>query len=345
MDLATSYLGLPLRNPLVASASPLSNSVERVRRLVDAGIGAVVLYSLFEEQLRQEDLRDLILHEAHEGSFGEALSYFPSVPAEAPGGARRYLDLIERAAQAVDVPVIASLNAGATGAWVDFARLIEEAGAAALELNIFALPGDPHTSGRSVEDRHLEILQQVRAVVSVPIAVKLSPHFSSVGEMALRLNAAGADGLVLFNRFLQPDIDLRSMRVEPGFGLSSPDEARLPRTWIALLRRHLSGSLAATTGVDQADDVVKYLLAGADVVMTASALLRHGADHVGVLLDGLGSWLELGGYHSVAEVRGLLAVPLDVDRTAYERAGYVVALEHARATYAELVLPRGSDGS
>jgi len=340
MDLATSYLGLALRNPLVASASPLSSSVERVRRLAAAGVGAVVLNSLFEEQLREEDLRDVLLQEAHEGSFGEARSYFPSVASDAPGVARRYLDLVERAVRAVDVPVIASLNASTTGAWVDFARSIEQAGAAALELNIFALPGDPNTSGRSVEDRHLEILQHVSAVVSLPIAVKLSPHFSSVGELALRLDAAGANGLVLFNRFLQPDIDLRSMRVEPGFGLSSPDEARLPRTWIALLRRHLSGSLAATTGVDQADDVVKYLLAGADTVMTASALLRHGVDHIGVLLDGLTSWLESGGHASLTEVRGLLAVPLDVDRTAYERAGYVAALEHGRARYADVVVPQ-----
>ena len=344
MDLATSYLGLPLRNPLVASASPLSSSVERVRRLADAGIGAVVLPSLFEEQLRREDLRDLLLREAHEGSFSEALSYFPTLATEAPGGARRYLDLIERTASAVDVPVIASLNAATSGGWVEFAGWMQEAGAAALELNIFALPGDPHTSGREVEERHLEILQQVRAAVSLPIAVKLGPHFSSVGEMALRLDEAGANGLVLFNRFLQPDVDLRSMRVEPGFGLSSPDEARLPRTWIALLRRHLSGSLAATTGVDQADDVVKYLLAGADVVMTASALLRHGVEQVGVLLDGLGSWLESGGHRSVAEVRGLLAVPLDVDQTAYERAGYVAALEHGRDTYADVVAPERSDG-
>ncbi|MEP6799402.1 MAG: dihydroorotate dehydrogenase-like protein, partial [Lapillicoccus sp.] len=331
MDLTTTYLGLPLRNPLVASPSPLSSSVERVQRLADAGIGAVVLPSIFEEQLRREDLHDLLIREAHEGSFGEALSYFPSLPTEAPGGARRYLDLIERSVSAVDVPVIASLNASTSGGWVEFARWVEEAGAAALELNIYALPGDPHVSGRAVEDRHLEILDQVRAVVSLPIAVKLSPHFSSVGEMALRLDEGGADGLVLFNRFLQPDIDLRTMRVEPGFGLSSPDEARLPRTWIALLRHHLSGSLAATTGVDGADDVVTYLLAGADVVMTASALLRHGVGHVEVLLDGLGSWLGAGGRHSVAEVRGLLAVPLDVDQTAYERAGYVAALEHGRA--------------
>ncbi len=337
MDLTTSYLGLALRNPLVASASPLSSSVQRVRQLADAGIGAVVLHSLFEEQVREEDLRDLLLHEAHEASLGEARSYFPSLPTDARGGAHRYLDLVERAVRAVDVPVIASLNASTTGAWVDFARSIEEAGASALELNIFALPGDPHTSGRSVEDRHLEILQQVRALVSLPIAVKLSPHFSSVGELALRLDAAGADGLVLFNRFLQPDIDLRSMRVEPGFGLSAPDEARLPRTWIALLRSHLRGSLAATTGVDRADDVVKYLLAGADTVMTASALLRHGVDHVGVLLDGLTAWLESGGHTSVTEVRGLLAVPLDIDRGAYERAGYVAALEHGRARYADVV--------
>lgn len=339
MDLTTRYLGLALRNPLVASPSPLSTTVDRVRALADAGVGAVVLYSLFEEQLRREDLRDLLLAEANENAFGEALSYFPSLPTEAPGGARRYLDLVERTAGLVDVPVIASLNASTTGGWVEFARWMEDAGAAGIELNIFALPGNPRTSGREVELRHLEILADVRAAVSVPVAVKLSPQFSSFGEMALRLDEAGADGLVLFNRFLQPDIDLRTMRVEPGFGLSSPDEARLPRTWIALLTHHVQCSLAATTGVEEADDVVKYLLAGADVVMTASALLRHGLGHVAVLLDGLQGWLAAGGYASVDEVRGLLAVPRDVDPAAYERAGFVAALEEARSRYGDVVPP------
>ena len=210
---------------------------------------------------------------------------------------------------AVEIPVIASLNGVTPAGWTGYARAMQDAGAAAIELNIYYVPGDPHITGRDVEQRHIDILSRVKAAVTVPVAVKLSPHFSSTGEMALRLDEAGADGLVLFNRFLQPDIDPETLAVVPAVDLSSPAEARLPRTWIAILHGRVRASLAATTGVDGPADVVKYLLAGADVVMTASALLRHGPEHAGVLLDGLSGWMVRKGFAAIDELRGMLAVP------------------------------------
>ena len=320
MNLSTGYMGLTLRNPLVASASPLSQTVDGVRRLADAGVGAVVLYSLFEEQLRREAAENARLVDAGTESFAESLSYFPAA-AEDEAGPRRYLSLLERAAAAVDVPVIASLNGVTPGGWADYARAMQDAGAAAIELNIYYLPGDPRISGRDVEQRHVDVLTRVKDAVSVPVAVKLSPYFSSTGEIALRLDEAGADALVLFNRFLQPDIDPDTLAVVPQVGLSSPAEARLPRTWIALLHGRVRASLAATTGVETAADVAKYLLAGADVVMTASALLRHGPEHATVLIDGLEEWMARKGFAAVDELRGMLAVPPGTDETDYERAG------------------------
>ncbi len=339
MDLRTHYLGMALRNPLVASPSPLTNSVEGVRALADAGIGAVVLPSLFEEEVHREQLRELHLAERYEDTFSEARSFFPTAAGLVPGTATRYLSLLERAVAAVDVPVMASLNASHNGSWAEFAHSMQEAGAAAIELNIYLVPGDPHMSGREVEDRHVEFLQHVRSAVTIPVAVKVSPHFSSPGEVLLRLDDAGADGLVLFNRFIHPDVDCEKLAVVPGAGLSHPEEARLPRAWIAILHGRTAGSLAATSGVDGSDDVAAYLLAGADVVMTASALLRYGLDHIGALLDGLTSWLDRKGFVSVGNARGLLAVPAGVDEAAYERAGYVAALERARERYAPLMSP------
>ena len=337
MDLSTSYLGRTLRNPLVASASPLSNTLDGVRRLADAGVGAIVLYSLFEEQLRQEATRNARLADAGSESFAESLSYFPAAVAESgaaeEAGPRQYLSLLERAATAVEIPVIGSLNGVTPGGWTSYARAMQDAGAAAIELNIYYVPGDPRISGRDVEQRHIDILRKVKSAVTVPVAVKLSPHFSSTGEIALRLDEAGADGLVLFNRFLQPDIDPEIIAVVPAVDLSSPSEARLPRTWISILRRRVRASLAATTGVEGPSDVVKYLLAGADVVMTASALLRHGPEHAAVLLDGLSEWMARKGYTSIGELRGILAVPADADQAAYERAGYVRALRAANSAH------------
>ncbi len=328
MDLTTSYLGLRLRNPLVASASPLSYTLDGIRRLADAGVGAIVMFSLFEEQLRERSMRLAQLVDEPAESFPEALSYFSATAEEDPGP-RRYLDLLERAAAEVTVPVIASLNGVTLEGWTGYARAMQDAGAAAIELNIYYLPGNPGIPGAEVEQRHIDVLQRVKNAVTIPVAVKLSPYFSSPAEMALRLDEAGADGLVLFNRFLQPDIDPDQLAVVPHVALSSRADARLPRTWIALLRGRTRAALAATSGVETASDVAAYLLAGADVVMTASALLRHGLQHVPALLDGLSSWMTRKGFGTIGEYRGMLAVPADADQAAYERAGYVTALRAA----------------
>lgn len=328
MDLTTTYLGLALRNPLVASASPLSQTVDGARRLADAGVAAIVLPSLFEEQLRREAEQDAFLSASGTESFAESLTYLPPVP-HGDVGARRYLNLVRTAAAAVDIPIIASLNGVTAGGWVDYAAAMQDAGAAAIELNIYYLPGDPRVSGRDVEQLHIDILTRVKATVTVPVAVKLSPYFSSTGEMALRLDEAGADGLVLFNRFLQPDIDPDTLAVTAGWPLSNPAEARLPRAWIALLRGRVRASLAATTGVETATDVATYLLAGADVVMTASALLRHGPRHATVLLDGLVDWMDRKGFASIGALRGFLRVPPEEDQSDYERSGYLTAMRAA----------------
>ena len=323
MDLATDYLGLRLRNPLVASASPLSQTVDGIRRLADAGIGAVVLYSQFEEQLGDEPMP------AEGQSAGEGLDGPQRAERLSP---REYLGLLEEARSAVDVPVIGSLNGATAGGWVRHARAMQDAGASAVELNVYWIPG-PGVAASEVEDRHVDVLSAVKAAVSVPVAVKLSPFFIASGEVALRLDAAGADGLVLFNRFLHPDIDPDTLKLVPTLELSSPAEARLARTWISLLRRRVRGSLAATTGVEDAADVARYLLAGADAVMTASALLRHGVGHVGTLLAGLHEWMTWKGFESVESVRGALSVPADTDPAAYARAGYISVLEAAKFSH------------
>ncbi|MGZ6589074.1 MAG: dihydroorotate dehydrogenase-like protein [Solirubrobacteraceae bacterium] len=331
MDLSTSYMGLALRNPLVASASPLSYTLDGVRSLADAGVGAIVLFSLFEEQLREDAARTDEIVEGPSESFSEALDYLPPVVRE-DAGPRRYLSHLERAAAAVDVPVIASLNGVTPEGWTDYARAMQDAGAAAIELNVYYLPGDPRTTGREVEQRHLDVLQRVKAAVTIPVAVKLSPYFSSTGEMAQRLDDAGADALVLFNRFLQPEVDPEALTIVSRVTLSSPGEARLARTWIALLRGRVKAALGATTGVERPADVAAYLLAGADVVMTTSALLRHGPEHATVLLDGLSAWMARHGFQTVDELRGMLAAPTAADdRAAYERAGYVAGVREANA--------------
>lgn len=340
MDLSSCYLGMTLRNPLVASASPLSNTLDGVRRLADAGVGGVVLYSLFEEQLRREAARNARLAEAGSEVFAEALSYFPADAqemAEQAGAVRepsprQYLSLLERAAAAVEIPVIGSLNGVTPGGWTSYARAMQDAGAAAIELNIYYLPGDLQISGRDVEQRHIDVLARVKDAVSVPVAVKLGPYFSSTGEMALALDAAGADGLVLFNRLLQPDIDPDTLTVVPAVELSNAAEGRLARTWIALLHGRVRASLAATTGVEEPADVARYLLAGADVVMTTSALLRHGPEYAAVLLEGLRAWIERKGFTSVDELRGMLSVAPSTDETEHARAGYVSALREANSS-------------
>jgi dihydroorotate dehydrogenase (fumarate) len=300
MDLTTDYLGLRLRSPLVASAGPLTGTIGGITRLAAAGAGAVVLPSLFEEQVRAE--------------------------------AERYLDLIKRAADEARIPVIASLNGVSPGGWTDYASAFEQAGASAIELNIYYLPSDPLVPSRDAERRYTEVLTTVKAVVSIPVAVKLSPFFSSLGEMAVILDHAGANGLVLLNRFMQTDIDPETFTVSTGFRLSSPAEAALPRAWISRLRGLVRCSLAATTGVETPADVAAYLLAGADVVMSTSSLLRHGPDYARVLLDGLRAWLDRKGYGSVAQVRGLLATSAEGE-PAYGRTGYLSAIEQATHSF------------
>jgi dihydroorotate dehydrogenase (fumarate) len=329
MDLSTRYLGLTLRNPLLAAASPLSRNVDGVRRLADAGVGAVVLHSLFEEQLRREAEQNARLAAQGSETYAESLTYFPPVVDDVYR-ASRYLHLLESAAGAVDIPVIGSLNGVTPGGWVHYAGLMQNAGTAAIELNVYYLPGDPHIDGRQVEQRYLDVLAEVKGAVEVPVAIKLSPFFSSIGEMAQRLDQAGADGLVLFNRFLQPDINCETLTPAPDVPLSTAAEIRLPLTWIALLHGRLRASLAATTGVESAADVVKYLLAGADVVQSASALLRHGPEYANVLLDGLRDWMLRKGFTTLDGVRGILSV--HDDGSARERGDYVSALRNANSS-------------
>jgi dihydroorotate dehydrogenase (fumarate) len=336
MDLTTTYLGLTLRNPLVASAGPLSQTLDGIRSLADGGVGAVVLFSLFEEQLRREAARDIDLLESHAYSFAEALDYFPEPTLDERHLAHEYLTLVQRASRAVDVPVIASLNATDVGGWVAFAAELQGAGAAALELNIYLVPGDLTTPGSRVIERHLDIVAAVTAEVDIPVAVKMSPYFSSVGNVALQIVHAGADGLVLFNRFLQPDVDIETLEATTTWALSTPDEGRLPRTWIAALRHHTDVSLAATTGVADGSDIVKYLLVGADVVMTTSALLRRGPEYAQTMLDELELYLERKEFASLEALRGLLAVPTEAPGNAWQRSSYVTAMERAKATYGSL---------
>ena len=322
MDLATTYLGLALRNPLVASASPLSQSPDRVIELVEAGVSAVVLHSLFEEQIE------------HPTPDPDKPHFFDN-PA-GPGAPRRYLDLIEECVRSVDVPVIASLNGTSRHGWTAFARNLQDAGAAAVECNFYNVPGGMLEPGRDVEARCVEVVHALKQELDVPVAVKLTPYFSSFGELALRLVETGADGLVLFNRFLLPQIDVQTLAVAPVIGLSHSSDARLPQTWIALLREQLTVSLAGTSGVETASDLVAYLLAGADVVECASAFLRNGIPYASSLLEGIDQWGNERGFGSVEAIRGRLAVPWHIDAEEYTREGYVAALQTARRSYLHL---------
>lgn len=304
MDLGSTYMGLELAHPIVASASPLTSTVEGIQALADAGAAAVVMASLFEEQVRAEDMAYATYTEHGSYSQPEAGHYFPEM-VDYNEGLSGHLDTIRRAVDAVDIPVIASLNAVTIEGWTDYAARLEEAGAAALELNIHFIPTDSTLQGRDVEDYYIDVVGAVRRAVRIPIALKLSPYFSAIGNMAEQLVEAGADGLVLFNRFYQPDFHLATLDVDMKLELSSAREIRLPLLWIALLHGRVKSSLAATTGVETSEQVLKYLLAGADVVMTTSALLRHGPAHMQSLIAGLTEWLEERGCASLAEIRGL----------------------------------------
>jgi len=325
MSLVTNYMGLSLHNPLVASASPLNDDLYNLRALEDAGAAAVVLPSMFAEQIAAEDHRHDRLSSVGADSSPETSSYFP---AEQFNGraAERYLELIRCARAAVAIPVIASLNAASLDDWVDYATQVQQAGASALELNIYFVATDLAMNSSEVEKRYLDIVRTIKQRVSIPLAVKLSPYFSSLGAMAVELGTAGADALVLFNRFYQPDINVARLKIINDLDLSLPAEMRLPLLWLGVLYGRVTPSLAASTGVRTVDDVVKYLLAGADVVMTTSALLQHGIGHMRQLVDGLDDWLERREMQSLTPIRGLLRQRNISDPAAYERANYIKIL-------------------
>lgn len=332
MDLTTTYMGLALKHPIVASASPLSSTVDGVKRLEDAGAAAIVLASLFEEQIRYENESFDYLSEAGTESFAESLSYFPPA-GDFRVGPGAYLELIRGAKAAVRVPVIASLNGVTSSGWIDYAKEMQAAGADAIELNIYYIPANVSISGREVEQRYEDVIRAVRGAVSIPIAVKLSPFFSAMGEMATRFVTAGANGLVLFNRFYQPDFDLDELEVVPDLELSSASEIRLPLLWIAVLHGHLNCSLAATRGVQTGIEVIKYVMAGADAVMTTSALLRNGAGHLTTLLKGMTDWMEKREYESVSQMKGSMSQLKVADPTAFERGNYIKVLQSYKSPY------------
>ncbi len=326
MDLSTRWLGLPLKSPLVASCGPLTGNVDTLRRLEDAGLSAVVLPSIFEEQIEHEEAELFRAQRIGAETFGEAAGgYFPDMH-QMKRRSDEQLELIAAAKAALSIPVIASLNGHTQGGWVLHARKVEEAGADALELNVYTVPADVTRPGIEVERDVVALVRQVRAQTQLPLAVKLSPFYSSPGHFALQLAENGASGLVLFNRFLQPDIDLDHLAVEPRLTLSSAEEMRLPLRWIALLKGRVSVDLAATSGVHQASDVVKLLLAGADVTMMTSALLRHGPGHAAKVSSDLSAWLTEREYESVEQMKGSLSQVNSPDPSAFERAQYMAAL-------------------
>jgi dihydroorotate dehydrogenase (fumarate) len=321
-DLTTHYLGLRLRSPLVASPGPLTGHLDKLAELSDAGIGAVVLPSLFQEQIEHETSEIDRLFSIHSYSFGEAGSFFPEVDGYNTG-CDAYLALIEAARSRVEVPVIASLNGANIGGWLRYAKLLEDAGAEAMELNLYAVAADPAVSAVSLESEQLELVAMVCDEVSIPVAVKISPFYTSVAAFALAIQEAGAGGIVMFNRFYLPDLDLDTLEVEPRISLSSQAELRLPLRWVGIVREYLTISIAASTGVHTGRDVAKLVLAGADVAMTTSALLHHGAGRVGDITDELTEWMGEHRYHSVDEMRGAVSRDAVADPAAYERANYI----------------------
>ena len=326
IDLTTRYLGLTLRTPLVPSASPLSQEIASIRRLEDAGASAVVLYSLFEEQLRQESLE--LDHHLSAGteSFAESLTFFPQA-SEFRLGPEGYLEHIRKAKEAVDIPVIASLNGATVGGWAKFAKEIEQAGADALECNIYYIPTDPNLKAADIEQTYVDIVWAVKSAISIPVAIKISPFFTNLANIAKRLDDAGADGLVLFNRFYQPDIDIEELEVRPNVLLSTPQALRLPLTWIGILYGRLKASLAGTGGVHSFEDAIKLLMVGANVTMLCSSLLRNGVNHVRHVERGIREWMEKHEYESVRQMRGSLSQKHCPDPSAFERAQYMRAVK------------------
>jgi dihydroorotate dehydrogenase (fumarate) len=329
VDMTTRYLGLDLKHPLVPSASPLSQTLDGIRRLEDAGASAVVMYSLFEEQIEHESLS--LEHYLSYGteSYAEALSFFPE-PEEFNVGPDGYLELIRAAKGAVDIPIIGSLNGASPGGWTHYAKLIQEAGADALELNIYHIATDPSLTGEDVERKYLDVLRDVRELVSIPVAVKLSPYFSSMANFGQRLARAGATGLVLFNRFYQPDFDLDTLEVGPHLVLSSSDELRLPLRWIAILYGRVTADFALTTGVHSHIDALKGIMAGASVTMLASELLRNGVWRLTDILEDMQAWMTEREYASVNQMKGSMSQQHVGDPEAFERANYMRTLQSFR---------------
>jgi dihydroorotate dehydrogenase (fumarate) len=325
MNLSTTYLGMKLKNPIVASASPLSRSMESMRRLEDAGASAIVMYSLFEEQITHE--ADELDHYKTYGteSYAEALSYFPEI-GDYHSGPEEYLELVAKAASKLEIPIIASLNGVTPGGWTDYANKMVEAGASALELNVYYIPSDGTLSGVEVENCYADMVKEVRSKVKIPISIKLSPFFSSIPNIAQRLVREGADGLVLFNRFYQPDIDLEELDVKPDVGLSDSYANRLPMRWIGILYGKLKASLAATSGIHTAEDVLKLTMVGADVTMMCSALLMNGPEHIGKVLKDVEHWMKEHEYESIEQMKGSLSHKSIAEPSAYERANYMKAL-------------------
>lgn len=325
IDLSTTYLGLKLRSPLVAAASPLSEEIDSIKQMEEAGAAAVVLHSLFEEQLRQDSAE--LVHNLEQGteSFAEALTYFPE-PEEFRLGPEEYLKHIAKAKKAVKIPIIASLNGSSVGGWTKYAKAIQQAGADALELNIYNIPTDMELTSAEIEQSYLDIVKAVKAEVTIPVAVKLSPFFTNFANMAKRLDKAGANGLVLFNRFYQPDIDLETLEIKPNILLSTPMAMRVPLRWVAMLYGKLRCNLAATSGIHRASDSLKMLMAGADITMLCSALIRHGARQVGVVERDMMAWMEEHEYESVTQLKGSLSQKNCADPSAFERAQYMKAI-------------------
>jgi dihydroorotate dehydrogenase (fumarate) len=329
MDLSTTYLGLTLRTPLVPSASPLSEEIDNIKRMEDAGASAVVLYSLFEEQIVQEryELHDRLTQGTE--SFAEALTYFPQPP-QFRLGPEEYLNHIRKAKAAVAIPVIASLNGASMGGWTNYAQQMQQAGADALELNVYYVPTDMELRVDEVEQTYVDILTAVKSVVTIPVALKLGPFFSNMARMARRLDQAGANALVLFNRFYQPDIDLEALEIRPHVLLSTPQALRLPLTWIGILYGRIRANMAATSGIHHATDVLKMLMVGADVAMMCSVLLKHGIERIRLIEQGLRQWMEEHEYESVQQMKGSMSQQNCANPSAFERALYLSTLQSYR---------------
>ena len=325
MDISTTYLGMRLKNPIVPSASPLSKDLDTMKKMEDAGAAAIVMYSLFEEQinLEAEELDHFLT--AGSESFPEALSYLPKV-GDYNLGPEEYHDHIQSVKKSLEIPIIGSLNGVSAGGWMDYAKKIAEAGADALELNIYYIPIDPYLTGSDIENIYMDNLKAVKECVKIPVAVKISPFFSNISYMIRKLDEAGADGLVLFNRFYQPDINIENLEVEPKVNLSSPQDILLPLRWIAILHGRINASLAATSGIHSAEDVIKMILAGADVTMMCSTLLKNGIVRIHDVIENIIEWMETHEYKSIAQMKGSMSQKSVAEPAAFERANYMKAI-------------------